>query len=187
MTIRFGQREIKKWYSPRVEAEAGLLLDHLAQLGQPLNDLADEQRPQPHSVVEEVVEGVTEAGLVQFAAPVLVLLHELVMARLVHLHAAETHAQRGGRAGRTLGHLLVALLHRRIVPVLSRAHLQVQNARLLELRRYVLQHQIICKRRGGGWVVVVHPGRVSGRLLWVDCGFSVHSLVCFAVQAKAER
>lgn len=108
---------------PRIKSVAGLLGDGAAQRVQVPQHAAHDARPQPRAGREEVPERVPQAGLGERAAPVLVAAHARAGARLEHLHAAQPHPQRAGRAGGALRHLLAALLRRRVVSVLARAHL----------------------------------------------------------------
>lgn len=118
---------------PRIKPVAGLTFNHSPQLLQLVDHLGDRLRPQHQPIVEEVMQRLLETGLVQFAAPILVLFHVVIAVSLIHLHAAQPDTQRAGRAGRALGHLLGSFLGGRIVAMLSGAHLQVENARMTEL------------------------------------------------------
>jgi len=57
----------------------------------------------------------------------------------IYLHATDTNAEVTGRGRVTLVHLTQSLLVRRIVPVLARAHLEVQYTRQFKVHRQVLQ------------------------------------------------
>lgn len=106
--------------------------------------------------MEELFEGVLEVRLRQLPAPIFITFHEFLLAHVEHLKAAQTHTEARGGARCALRHLLRALLSRCVVAVLSRAHLQVEDARLLELRRDVLQHQEVWKGKRNGALGVIN-------------------------------
>lgn len=61
--------------------------------------------------------------------------------RRLYLHPTHTHAQSGRRALLALLHLTGGLLLGRVVAVLPRAHLQVQDAGVAEVMYYILKEQ----------------------------------------------
>ena len=64
---------------------------------------------------------------------------------MTDLHATDAHPERCRGALLTLLHLACGLLLGRVVPVLTRAHLQVQDARIAEVMHHILQQQEFCE------------------------------------------
>lgn len=96
-------------------------------------DGLQELRPEAGSIMQELMEGLSEALDREFSSVVLVFAEKVLFINLINLHPTDAHTQAGRGALCTLVHVTGLLLLGRVISMLPGPHLQVQDTGVLVL------------------------------------------------------